>query len=159
VGSHVFAPPGFYQAAEALKFAGYLAVRYVKGPRMIGLAGLSFTEIFQFPIKALSALARLLLLNVLFSTPRRLNTRLLEIILDLELVLQLFKVFRRVFAFIFAVFRLEVLFTNPFQKPLVFLDEVPDLSGKLFKFIRVSRHSHLTHEFFSGLSHRVLRTP
>jgi len=33
-------------------------------------------------------LARLRLLNVLFSTPRSLNPRRLEIILDLELVLQ-----------------------------------------------------------------------
>jgi len=38
--------------------------------------------LFQFHIKALSALARLRLFNVLFSTPRR-----LEIIHDLELVL------------------------------------------------------------------------
>ena len=44
-------------------------------------------ELFQFPIKALSALARLRLLKVLFSTPRSLNPRRLEIILDLELVL------------------------------------------------------------------------
>ncbi|RQW84399.1 MAG: hypothetical protein EHM79_14020 [Geobacter sp.] len=41
---------------------------------------------FQFHINALSALARLQLLNVLFSTPRSLNPRRLEIILDLELV-------------------------------------------------------------------------
>jgi hypothetical protein len=45
----------------------------------------SFAQ-FQFQIKALSALARLRLLNVLFSTPRRLNPCRLEIILDLELV-------------------------------------------------------------------------
>ena len=43
--------------------------------------------LFQFHIKALSALARLRLLSVLFSTPRSLNPRRLEIILDLELEL------------------------------------------------------------------------
>jgi len=40
---------------------------------------------FQFHIKALSALARLRLFNVLFSSPRSLNPRRLETILDLEL--------------------------------------------------------------------------
>jgi len=47
----------------------------------------SLSDLFQFHIKALSSLARLRLLNVHFSTPRRLNLRRLEIILDLELVL------------------------------------------------------------------------
>jgi hypothetical protein len=44
-------------------------------------------NLFQFHIKALSALARLRLLNIHFSTPRSLNPRRFEIILDLELVL------------------------------------------------------------------------
>ena len=41
---------------------------------------------FQFPVKALSALALFRLLYVFFSTPRSPNFRRLEIILDLELV-------------------------------------------------------------------------
>jgi hypothetical protein len=40
---------------------------------------------YQFHIKALSSLARLRLLNVLSCTPRSLNPRRLDIILDLEL--------------------------------------------------------------------------
>jgi len=47
--------------------------------------------LFQFQIKALSALARLRLLNVLFSAPRSLNPRRLEIILDLELVVNRYR--------------------------------------------------------------------
>jgi hypothetical protein len=43
--------------------------------------------LFQFHIKALSSLARLRQLNVRICTPRRLNPRRLEIILDLKLVL------------------------------------------------------------------------
>ncbi|RQW86636.1 MAG: hypothetical protein EHM79_09325 [Geobacter sp.] len=45
----------------------------------------------QFHIKALSALVRLRLLNVLFSSPRNLNPRRLEIILDLELVVNRYR--------------------------------------------------------------------
>jgi hypothetical protein len=43
--------------------------------------------LYQSHIKALSSLARLRLLNVLPCTPRRLNPRCLDIILDLELEL------------------------------------------------------------------------
>ena len=41
--------------------------------------------LYQFHIKALSSLARLRLLNVQSCTPRSLNPRRLDIILDLEL--------------------------------------------------------------------------
>jgi hypothetical protein len=44
-------------------------------------------DLYQFHIKALSSLARLRLLNVLPCTPRSLNPRRLDIILDLELEL------------------------------------------------------------------------
>ena len=51
-------------------------------------AVLRLCGIYQFHIKALSSLARLRLLNVLSCTPRSLNPRRLDIILDLELELK-----------------------------------------------------------------------
>ena len=47
----------------------------------------SVSVLHQFHIKALSSLALLRLLNVLLRTPRSLNPRRLDIILDLELEL------------------------------------------------------------------------
>jgi len=52
-------------------------------PHVVWLAG----RLYQFHIKALSSLARLRLLNVLPCTPRSLNPRRLDIILDLKLEL------------------------------------------------------------------------
>gem|GEM_PF-3556329 len=48
---------------------------------------MEFFLLHQFHIKALSSLARLRLLNVRTCTPRSLNPRRLDIILDLELEL------------------------------------------------------------------------
>ena len=46
--------------------------------------GIAVVRLFQFQIKALSALARLRLLDVLFSTPCSHYPRCLQIILDLD---------------------------------------------------------------------------
>jgi hypothetical protein len=53
-------------------------------------SALDLIPLFQFRIKALSSLALLRHLNVLISTPRRLNPRRLDFIFDLKLVLAAF---------------------------------------------------------------------
>jgi hypothetical protein len=80
-------PPGCYEKTTRLQVDAGSAGFLVPGGQQS--TPRKKYQLFQFHIKALSLLARLRLLNVLKCTPRSLNTRRLDIILDLESVLQI----------------------------------------------------------------------